>query len=327
MIFDNTSSANATIDVSVTIRSLTVDAAYGGQISMGTQSLQTTAGFVINSAPSFDAGTGLTRFAGGQNVNSAAALYDVQINTASGTITLLQNLAVSNDLTITAVAGLGSNGGSWQYQVSGDVTSSDTAFSSTNTSISVVGSSNQRLLGAGILVNLDVAKSGGNVVLESDFILLGGTLTGTGLIQNSGGVLVLGNASGSYTVDFAGSIDDLRINVGNGGSNTVTLNQNLTVNNTLTIQSVNNLIGSGGVRELLVSGDVTSNDTVFASTSSRVSLVGSSNQRLLGAGILVNLNVAKSGGNVVLESDFVLSAGTLTGTGLIQNRCFESYVK
>ena len=103
-------------------------------------------------------------------------------------------------------------------------------------------------------------------------------------------------ATGNYTLDFSGDIDDMKISV---GTRTLTLLQDLTINNTLTINSVASIVGVG--LKFLVSGDVTSNDTSY-SASAIVSLVGSADQSLLGTGILVNLDIAKLSGNVLMSS-------------------------
>ena len=81
-------------------------------------------------------------------------------------------------------------------------------------------------------------------------------------------------ATGNYTLDFSGDIDDMKISV---GTRTLTLLQDLTINNTLTIDSVEFLVGVG--RKFLVSGDVITNETNYSATAT-VSLVGSSDQTL-----------------------------------------------
>jgi hypothetical protein len=220
-------------------------------------------------------------------------------------------------MTIATVGAFTSSGGSWDFQVSGDVTSNDIAFTSANTRVSLVGNTDQQLLGGGELVNLDVSKTGGNVVLPANFVLVAGTLTGSGLIQNGGGSLVIGDGGSGYTLDFGGTIDDMVVNIANGSF--VFLNQHLVVNNSMTITAVGAFSSSGGSWDFQVSGDVTSNDVSFTSANTRVSLVGNTDQQLLGGGELVNLDVSKTGGNVVLPANFVLDNGTLTGSGLIQN--------
>lgn len=106
-----------------------------------------------------------------------------------------------------------------------------------------MGATDQTLTGSGVLTFLEVAKTGGDVLLPADFTLIDGTLTGSGLIKNTGGKLVFGMPNLSYTSDFAGSIDDVVLNHGTRG---LTLSQNMVVNNTLLITSLGSITGSGG---------------------------------------------------------------------------------
>ena len=242
-------------------------------------------------------------------VDFTGTIDDVEINISNNTLTLQSDLVINNTLTITTV---GSISGAGTIKVSGDVTSNDLSVGGT-VYVSLVGSTNQVLTGTGVLKNLDVSKVGGNVLLPTDFNLVGGKLTGGGLIQNTGGKLNFGNGVfAAYMVDFTGTIDDVEINISN---NTLTLQSDLVINNTLTITTVGSISGAGTIK---VSGDVTSNDLSVGGTV-YVSLVGSTNQVLTGTGVLKNLNVSKVGGNVLLPTDFNLVGGKLTGGGLIQN--------
>ena len=163
----------------------------------------------------------------------------------------------------------------------------------------MVGSANQTLTGTGVLVNLDVSKPGGDVLLPSDFVLDNGRLTGSGAIKNAGGKLILGDGNGHYYADFGGSVDDLEINTGNY---VIYLKADLAVTNDLTLTSVGGIVGSGGTYQLQVSGDVTSNDTSFANSDASVSLVGSANQTLTGTGVLHLLDISKLGGDVLMST-------------------------
>ena len=208
---------------------------------------------------------------------------------------------------------MGSISGAGTIKVSGDVTSNDLSVGGT-VYVSLVGSTNQVLTGTGVLKNLNVSKVGGNVLLPTDFNLVGGKLTGGGLIQNTGGKLNFGNGVfAAYMVDFTGTIDDVEINISN---NTLTLQSDLVINKTLTITTVGSINGAGTIK---VSGDVTSNDTSVGGTV-YVSMEGSMDQVLTGTGVLKNLNVSQTvGSSVLLPSNFNLVVGTLTGDGLIKN--------
>ncbi|MBD1903605.1 DUF4347 domain-containing protein, partial [Trichocoleus sp. DQ-A3] len=158
--FDGTSTKNATINGNVSIQNLQVAAAYTGSISLGSNILAVSGGFAIANASSFDSGTGTVRFTGNQTVDSTAALYNLEIATATGSLTLVKDLVVSNDLTITDVNQIAGSGGTFNIQVSGDVITNDANFNNSNSAIQLVGSTDQSISGTGVLWNLDIAKTG-----------------------------------------------------------------------------------------------------------------------------------------------------------------------
>jgi hypothetical protein len=205
--------------------------------------------------------------------------------------------------------------GAGAIRVNGTVTSDDTTVFN-NSPVSLVGPTDQTLTGPGMLLNLNIAKTGGDVLLPTNFIVAyNGSLTGTGRIRNTGGKLVVGkNDSQFYTLNFAGTVDDVVLDTGDNGD--LTFSQNLNINNTLLISHVRNMNGAGAIR---VNGAVTVDDpAVF--NNSPVSLVGGLDQTLTGSGTLLNLTVAKSGGDVLLPTDFSLGYnGALTGMGRIRN--------
>jgi hypothetical protein len=96
----------------------------------------------------------------------------------------------------------------------------------------------------------------------------------------------------------------------------LTLAADVALNGILSIQ--NGVIsGSGGTRNLNVSGNVINLDTSFTMNSSVVRLVGNTHQILSGGGMLTNLNIAKTGGVVLLANDFNLGNGSLTGAASV----------
>ena len=237
VIFNATSVKNTVVNVAFLIKDLEINAAYSGMFSL-VSDLTLKNGIIT--------GTGLIQSTGGKlffgdgsfapyTVDFTGTIDDVEINISNNTLTLQSDLVINNTLTITTV---GSISGAGTIKVSGDVTSNDLSVGGT-VYVSLVGSTNQVLTGTGVLKNLDVSKVGGNVLLPTDFNLVGGKLTGGGLIQNTGGKLNFGNGVfAAYMVDFTGTIDDVEINISN---NTLTLQSDLVINNTLTITTVGSI--------------------------------------------------------------------------------------
>ncbi len=245
------------------------------------------------------------------NFNYSGTVDDVVLDPGdNGDLAFHQALRVSNTLLITRVRNMSGT----QIQVGGTVTSNDgTVFS--NTFISMVGAGDQTLTGTGMLLNLNIAKPSGDVLLPTDFYLdFNGTLAGAGRIRNTGGRLMIGrNGNQAYNFNYSGTVDDVVLDPGDNGD--LAFHQALKVGNTLLISHVRNMSGT----QIQVGGTVTSNDgTVFSNTT--VSLVGSGDQTLTGTGMLLNLNIAKPSGDVLLPTDFYLDFnGTLSGTGRIRN--------
>ncbi|MCP3936083.1 MAG: hypothetical protein GY708_12010, partial [Actinomycetia bacterium] len=231
--------------------------------------------FLIDSTGSFRWLTGSGRFRntggrlifdGNTDVDFAGTIDDLVLD-GNGTVEMLQDLAVGNDLTITNLNVLRGPG---VLKVTGDVTADDSIYRVISSAyVRLVGSADQTLTGSGALAYLDVSKPSGDVLLPGDFRLAESTtgprLTGGGWIRNTGGRLVFDDTG---TLDFSGSVDDLEL----VGSGAVTLPQDLVVNDTLTITSLSSLTGPG---DLKVSGGVTSNDASWVVINDAyVSLVG-----------------------------------------------------
>ena len=111
--FDNTSSANCTIDMATTtVQTLTTTAAYGGVISLGSNTLSWKNGFIVVTASQFNAGTGLVRVIGGAfgspdpTFNTVASFYNLEIACGVGDsyVFLVKDVTVTNNLTITTVS-------------------------------------------------------------------------------------------------------------------------------------------------------------------------------------------------------------------------------
>ncbi|MGB0861274.1 MAG: LamG-like jellyroll fold domain-containing protein, partial [Saprospiraceae bacterium] len=152
---------------------------------------------------------------------------------------------------------------------------------------------------------VEIAKTGGDVLMPSDFIFNNGQLRGTGYI-NTTGFLKINN---SYAFNFNGTIDDMDVNSGYGKS--VSLGKNLVINDTLQFTSVSNMSGD----TIKVHGDIVSNTS--ANHTNYIKLVGNTDQTISGTGYLRYVEIAKTGGDVLMPSDFIFSDGQLRGDGYI----------
>ncbi|MCF8370885.1 MAG: T9SS type A sorting domain-containing protein [Bacteroidales bacterium] len=224
-----------------------------------------------------------------------------------------QNLQVNNDLliqnatTINESIATNDNDG---IDVKGDVISNDADMDGncyirmTNTTAT------QNLSGTGSLHNFYISKGTFNVILSTDMNLNkywngSFSLTGTGpRIECTGGSKLVFYDAG--TVDFSGNIDNLEINT---GSNINIENQNLVVNNDLTITSVaaiNKDAAMGTYDGIDVKGNVMSNDASIQGSAFIRMTNTTASQTLSGTGALHLLYVDKGTHNVVVPSDFTL---------------------
>ncbi|MBI1299676.1 hypothetical protein GC175_32525 [bacterium] len=313
-----------------TALSLTVDA--DATVTVGATFVLTVAGTFAGDGEV----TGTLRFAGcAVTANFAGAVEDLIIEMTPagfncGSVMLFQQaISVTGNLTLEGAAQM--NGS--QIAVSGDVVSNDTdgyrSFQSATTVISLVGSDDQTISGAGALMFVDVNKPSGVVILPNEFPLNGfgdnggnGELSGTGTISGT-----LRMTGCQYQSDFAGTVTNLVINMTPAGFNcgsVMLFQQAISVTGNLTLEGAAQMNGS----QIVVSGDVVSNDTdgyrSFQSATTVVSLVGSDDQTISGAGALMYVNVNKPSGVVILPNEFPFSGfannggdAELTGTGTI----------
>ena len=300
VIFDGTSVANATLDVATTIKTLTIDAGYTGQVSLSSQTLTISSNLTTDNASQINAGTSTVIFSGSKTVNCPASLYNLTINSVyNNSIIFGQNLEVLNDLLLTYVNNM--NGDT--LKVHGDIVSNTQPNHSNY--IKLVGNTDQTISGSGDIRYLSIEKTGGDVLMPSDFTFRAGQLRGSGYI-NTTGVL---NITNGYTFGFTGTVDDLNIN--SVYNNTVSFTQNLTVNDSLILTAVNNMNGD----TLKVHGDIVSNTQ--PNHSNYIKLVGNTDQTISGSGDIRYLSIEKTGGDVLMPSDFTFRSGQLRGSGYI----------
>ncbi|MFN8445069.1 MAG: Ig-like domain-containing protein [Caldilineaceae bacterium] len=246
---------------------------------------------------------GLSTFAvssiSGSGVFSTASL-NLNAGCCSGAITLNANLTVGQAMTVTDVGAV--NGSA--INILGNFRSNDSDLTGT-TIFRLAGSDDQTLTGSGRVHNLDIAKSGGDVLIPSNFSINGGTFTGTGSrLKSIGGAIIFG----VETISFTGSIDDVALNAG-CCFGAITLNADLTVNNSLRITDVQQVNG----KVIAIGGNLASNDADLAGTTV-FRLNGTGDQTLTGVGRLHNLDIAKPSGDVLIPSNFNISGGTFSGT-------------
>lgn len=251
VVFDGTSSANCTLNTSVTIQALFIDNTYSGVFDMSSQTLTLTHALTINGSSSFNANTGTIIIAsavGLFDLMSTQDLYNLEI--ASGN-TVRYNLSVSNDLTVlhdftlTQINNLGCGFFcNKRIAVYGNATFNDADGWSATGRVAMVGSANQQVLGNGIATQFIVDKTGGTVSLSS--------FTGSfGLV--SGGYCRLASTN-QGTLNIGGITVDAFVYDIQGGTlaGSGTLNGNVTCSSTGVLSPGGNTVGC-----ITINGDLT----------------------------------------------------------------------
>ncbi|MCB0572064.1 MAG: T9SS type A sorting domain-containing protein [Phaeodactylibacter sp.] len=305
-VFNNTSDANCTIDVSPVVKSLDVNSNYDGTISLGSNTLETAGNFVVAAASNFDGGTGKVIVTDAATVNSAASVYDFEINTAQNTdnLSINQAFSINHDLTITQVNNLNGDDlrvGNAIY-ISDPGLTGNAYISAASASATITGNPLRRL-------KVEAAAS---LELLSDITLDNGfTLAGSGAITGNYKIILGGDADG--TLDFSGNVAaDVEINFSNPNKNAA-ISQPFNMTGNLIITQVNNLSGNSEIR---VAGDITVNDPEVTGSSTSF-VVATGNGNLSGTGALRRLKV-EGGASLQLTSDFTLNNDfSLTGDGNI----------
>jgi hypothetical protein len=134
--------------------------------------------------------------------------------------------------------------------------------------------------------------------MPSTFTFTSGRLEGSGHINTADGAFLM--LQTNYTMDFSGTVNDLRIH--SGYNNTISLSQNLTVLDTLYLTAVNKMQGD----TLKVQGDILSNTA--SNNISFIKAVGTNNQTIDGTGNIKSFAYGKPAGNLTVASGF----GTIT---------------
>ncbi|MFT7581756.1 MAG: fibronectin-binding autotransporter adhesin, partial [Myxococcota bacterium] len=215
---------------------------------------------------------------------------------------LPSDVNIPGDLRVQSLNSIRSGG---DLRVGGNVVTNDALWSSYNDSAVVLtAATDQTISGAGALAYLVLEKAGGDVLLAEDIEL--NNPIGTAVLSGTVTDHIIGRLAVVKTArfDFAGVVDDVLIDA---GGTQINLTSDVSVANTLTLQALGVISGSGHFR---VGGDVTSNDVSFIGDF--IGLTGAGDQQLLGTGVLHNLDIAKSGGDVLLGAFTTFSAVTVT---------------
>jgi len=294
VFFGGTSSKNATVDASFnsSINRMHVSAEYAGMFTLARDLTLTTSltvtGCMITAATGSERLALFAPFNGIVTADYAGTVQNVFLTGNGGSVSVAQDLIVTDDL---SGGGRINNG---TIRVSGDVNISSTDGNGT---VSLRGSGVQTLSSsdsAGV-TNLNVSQAvGGSVILANDFFVFG-SLTGSGTIRGSTGaerLALFAPFNGNVTANYGGTVEDLFL-TGNGG--TINLTQDLAVTDDLT--------GSGTINSnaILLSGDIVGASVGGAGL---VSLRGGTDQSLTGSGSLRRLDIAKTGGDVIIAPAF-----------------------
>ncbi len=278
--------SDAILNVNTTLAKVVMDASYPGVLHLGAQTLTLTQELTVATAGQLDAGTGTVVLGTGSStitVNCPAALNDLLLN--CGTLKLGQHLNVSDNLTLTGISSTNATS-NVEIRVAGNVTNNDAngwykPSGSNTVFVSLVGTADQTLNGAGAYGWLNIAKAGGNVLMNSTVSVAYG-LNGTAgaNMLNAGGGLKLGISSSSIIVDYAGTVEDVLVNcVG------LSLLQHLNIAGDLEVVSASGINSTGGMR-LKVMGNVVTQDLNGWTASAFISLNGAADQTVSGPGLI-----------------------------------------
>ncbi len=278
--FNNTSSANCTIDLATTtVQTLTTTVAYGGVISLGSNTLSWKNGFTVVTASQFNAGTGLVRVIGGAfgnpdpTFNTAASFYNLEIACGVGDsyVYMAQNVTVTNNLTITTVSV--SIWGSKTFFVGGNL-ANNTNWVSSGITIRLNGTGTQTYSSTVALpATFQIAKPSGYVqfnnnppsvnVVSGVWNLNGQSVTATGGFTTSGGTITgTGTLNGNVSCGAGG------ISTGNSpGCLTINGNLSMTSTSTLTVD-VLGTTACTDYDQIVVNGTVSLGNATLASGSS-----------------------------------------------------------
>ncbi|MFH1746454.1 MAG: Ig-like domain-containing protein, partial [Planctomycetota bacterium] len=185
-------------------------------------------------------------------LDPGVTLENLEIDMGSSqTLTLVSDVGVTGDLTITMVNKI--NDGS--FNVAGNVTSNHNSLSDSSTgTIKLTGDGDQVLSGGGVegdIPSLHIDKTGGTITI-SDAITVDGDLTGGG--ANISGDLILCGYNKMIDLTPGTTLDNLEINM--GSSQVLTLTNDVQVAGNLAFTNLDEFHGASFIVTGDVSGDV-----------------------------------------------------------------------
>jgi len=232
-------------------------------------------------------------------------LTEIDATGATPTITLGDDITVTNTFTVKRIADastpvlvLNDN----DLYLQGDITVSTAAISlSGSTNITINGSANQAMSdsGNGFQNNIIINKSGNKLTLSGTIDYKTGTITYTG------GTVDVGTSTLNITGSCGLSTNSLSWwNITHGTASTVTLSSDLSISNTLAINSNTTYSGAYNVH---AKGDITRDSTArtLSSTNSTLLIDGTTDQNIgatNGLDLRLNTTVNKASGVANIQS-------------------------
>jgi len=335
VVFDGTSTAGCSIDISPTVKSVTIQSGYTGTVSLGSNTLTINGDFTI-SGGTFDAGNGKVKFADGTSTITIGTtqLYDVQIAQSTyGNFEIVGELSINRDLTISGVYNI--NGG--DINVVGDIVTTDIGVTGIATIKFTGGTHNINVGGqSGELPNLLVesgssvdASYAGSLGVQS-FTMTGGTFgapsttmyvsgdfdVDSGATFNHNNGLVIFDDGGAMTIDTDSSMSntlyDMKIAIGSWSSRTVSgtiyVDNDLYNAGSSSSKFYGGTIDVGGniVTTTLIDGDTTIHMNGAHTINAGGESGGITNLHITGG------SVDASGATVLRVVDLILDGGTFS---------------
>jgi len=313
VIFHADYDADCDIDISPTVKSLTIQSGYSGTVDLASYTLTLSGDFEIV-GDTFDAGAGKIKFTGMDTTVDIGSthLYDTEVAKSSyGDLAIIGTLNVDNDLTLTSSGSTQLNSGT--IAVEGDVITTNNGISGSAT-IKFIGSGDQTLGasgGTGQLPHVEIAKTGGTLTIQDTIETIGNWKYTSGTV--SAGTSTVKFQGGDTTVD-AGSMSFYNLVLDKSSYGDLTIVGTVDIDNDLTLLGYGDSLLKTGTLD--VGGSIVT--TAYVSGDATISLNGAHTINAGGqSGGLPDLlvtggTVDASGATVLRVRDLTVSGGTFT---------------